>query len=171
MLPFDKVPALNGKLHTVISRQETEASCTDAAQSVARVLSPEAVDTLITDAPESGGGLLDGREGLLQQDRHIDGYGRIPTGRVRGTGLLDWTRAMNQFKTRFGNWLSLRPTSTDRNHRRNLTKRKELTSHTNRLTSPRCVNRPGSYRLDIQGRRSARHHPGGGSQLGATGRG
>jgi putative transposase len=41
------------------------------------------------------------------EGRHIDGDGKIPTGRVRGTGTLGWTRAMNQFKIRFGDRLPL----------------------------------------------------------------
>ncbi|MFF7234693.1 IS256 family transposase [Streptomyces sioyaensis] len=42
------------------------------------------------------------------QGRHIDGHGaNVPAGRVRGTGTLGWTRAMNQFKIRFGDRLPL----------------------------------------------------------------
>ncbi|MFF7756332.1 IS256 family transposase [Streptomyces sp. NPDC007971] len=41
------------------------------------------------------------------EGRHIDGDGKIPTGRIRGTGTLGWTRAMNQFKIRFGDRLPL----------------------------------------------------------------
>ena len=41
------------------------------------------------------------------EDRHIDGNGKIPKGRVRGTGTLGWTGAMNQFKIRFGDRLPL----------------------------------------------------------------
>ena len=41
------------------------------------------------------------------EGRHIDGNGRVPQGRVRGTGTLGWTRAMNQFKIRFGDRLPL----------------------------------------------------------------
>ncbi|MEV7472041.1 hypothetical protein AB0O20_37080 [Streptomyces kronopolitis] len=31
------------------------------------------------------------------EGRHIDGDGKVPKGRVRGTGTLGWTAAMNQF--------------------------------------------------------------------------
>ncbi|MGP3691355.1 IS256 family transposase [Streptomyces sp. IBSNAI002] len=41
------------------------------------------------------------------EGRHIDGDGHVPTGRVRGTGTLGWTAAMNQFKIRFGDRLPL----------------------------------------------------------------
>ncbi|MFI5987909.1 IS256 family transposase [Streptomyces sp. NPDC051555] len=41
------------------------------------------------------------------EGRHIDGDGRVPAGRIRGTGTLGWTRAMNQFKIRFGDRLPL----------------------------------------------------------------
>ncbi|MFE3866438.1 IS256 family transposase, partial [Streptomyces goshikiensis] len=41
------------------------------------------------------------------EDRHIDGNGKVPAGRIRGTGTLGWTRAMNQFKIRFGDRLPL----------------------------------------------------------------
>ncbi len=41
------------------------------------------------------------------EGRHIDGNGHVPQGRVRGTGTLGWTRAMNQFKIRFGDRLPL----------------------------------------------------------------
>ncbi|MCY0924356.1 MULTISPECIES: IS256 family transposase [unclassified Streptomyces] len=41
------------------------------------------------------------------EGRHIDGNGKVPTGRIRGTGTLGWTRAMNQFKIRFGDRLPL----------------------------------------------------------------
>ncbi|GAA3282356.1 IS256 family transposase [Streptomyces lavendulae subsp. grasserius] len=41
------------------------------------------------------------------EGRHIDGNGNVPAGRIRGTGTLGWTRAMNQFKNRFGDRLPL----------------------------------------------------------------
>jgi putative transposase len=41
------------------------------------------------------------------EGRHIDGDGKVPAGRIRGTGTLGWTAAMNQFKIRFGDRLPL----------------------------------------------------------------
>jgi putative transposase len=41
------------------------------------------------------------------EGRHIDGDGRVPRGRLRGTGTLGWNKAMNQFKIRFGDRLPL----------------------------------------------------------------
>jgi hypothetical protein len=50
----------------VTSRQDDEGSRAEAAERVKRVLSPEAIDALITDAKDSGIA-LDGQGGLLQQ--------------------------------------------------------------------------------------------------------
>jgi len=41
------------------------------------------------------------------EGRHIDGDGKVPPGRLRGTGTLGWNKAMNQFKIRFGDRLPL----------------------------------------------------------------
>jgi putative transposase len=42
------------------------------------------------------------------EGRHIDGDGKpLANGQLRGTGTMGWTRAMNQFKIRFGDRLPL----------------------------------------------------------------
>ncbi|WP_373304953.1 transposase [Streptomyces noursei] len=103
----------------MISRQESEAVRSEAAERVARVLSPEAIESMNRNLRKlvKTSGHFPSDDAAMKmlylgirniEGRHIDGHGaKVPAGRVRGTGTLGWTRAMNQFKIRFGDRLPL----------------------------------------------------------------